>query len=115
MVYSGAKLLYGLQALGTMLIYPNSMSFPIMDGGGIPPAPQGFLTIKVLRGDKLGSPGIAKIDPFVEVSSAYAHLAHLLTVFCCSSSAVSSSLVCLRHVQDANEMSYLSDAKIAPM
>lgn len=55
-------------ALGTMLIYPNSMSFPIMDGGGIPPAPQGFLTIKVLRGDKLGSPGIAKIDPFVELT-----------------------------------------------
>lgn len=52
-----------------MLIYPNSMTFDIMDGGGIPPPPQGMLTIKVLRGDKLGSAGIGKIDPFVEVSS----------------------------------------------
>ena len=51
-----------------MLIYPNSMTFDIMEGGGIPPPPQGMLTIKVLRGDKLGSAGIGKIDPFVEVS-----------------------------------------------
>ncbi len=57
-----------LQALGTMLIYPNSMTFDIMDGGGIPPPPQGMLTIKVLRAHGLGSAGIGKIDPFVEVS-----------------------------------------------
>lgn len=56
-----------LQALGTMLIYPNSMTFDIMEGGGIPPPPQGMLTIKVLRANGLGSAGIGKIDPFVEV------------------------------------------------
>ena len=51
-----------------MLIYPNSMTFDIMEGGGIPPPPQGMLTIKVLRAHGLGSAGIGKIDPFVEVS-----------------------------------------------
>lgn len=55
-------------ALGTMLIYPNSMTFDIMEGGGIPPPPQGMLTIKVLRAHGLGSAGIGKIDPFVELT-----------------------------------------------
>ena len=51
-----------------MLIYPNHMSFPIMEGGGIPPPPQGMLTIRVLRADKLKGGGtLDKIDPFVEV------------------------------------------------
>lgn len=59
----------GLQALGTMLIYPNSMSFDIMEGGGVPPPPQGMLLIKVLRGSGLkGKELTSKIDPFVEVS-----------------------------------------------
>lgn len=55
-------------ALGSMLIYPNSMSFPIMDNSGIPPPPQGMLIIRVLRATKLSSPGISKIDPFVELT-----------------------------------------------
>lgn len=57
-----------LQALGSMLIYPNSMSFDIMEGGGVPPPPQGMLLIKVLRGSGLkGNEVTSKIDPFVEV------------------------------------------------
>ena len=49
-----------LQALGSMLIYPNSMSFDIMEG---------MLLIKVLRGSGLkGTELTSKIDPFVEVS-----------------------------------------------
>lgn len=57
-----------LQALSSMLIYPNSMSFDIMEGGGIPPPPQGMLLIKVLRGSGLkGKELTSKIDPFVEV------------------------------------------------
>ena len=56
------------QVLGSMLIYPNHMSFDIMEGGGIPPPPQGMLTVRVLRADKLKGGGtIDKIDPFVEV------------------------------------------------
>ena len=55
-----------------MLIYPNSMTFPIMDDSGIPPPPQGMLVIKVVRATKLGSPGISKIDPFVEVRASCA-------------------------------------------
>ena len=52
-----------------MLIYPNQMSFPIMEDGGVPPPPQGMLTVKVLRADKLkGSSALDKLDPFVEVS-----------------------------------------------
>lgn len=52
-----------------MLIYPNSMSFNIMEGGGVPPPPQGMLLIKVLRGTGLkGTELTSKIDPFVEVS-----------------------------------------------
>lgn len=52
-----------------MLIYPNSMSFDIMEGGGVPPPPQGMLLIKVLRGSGLkGKELTSKIDPFVEVS-----------------------------------------------
>ena len=58
-----------LQALGSMLIYPNSMSFDIMEGGGVPPPPQGMLLIKVLCGSGLkGKELTSKIDPFVEVS-----------------------------------------------
>ncbi|DBA90530.1 TPA: hypothetical protein ACH3X1_003782 [Trebouxia sp. C0004] len=60
---------FGLKmALGTMLIYPNSMTFDIMEGGGIPPPPQGMLSIKVLRAHGLGSSGVGKIDPFVELT-----------------------------------------------
>ena len=56
------------QVLGSMLKYPNHMSFDIMEGGGIPPPPQGMLTVRVLRADKLKGGGtIDKIDPFVEV------------------------------------------------
>lgn len=52
-----------------MLIYPNSMSFDIMEGGGVPPPPQGMLLIRVLRGSGLkGKELTSKIDPFVEVS-----------------------------------------------
>lgn len=59
-----------LQALGSMLIYPNSMSFDIMEGGGVPPPPQGMLLIKVLRGSGLkGKELTSKIDPFVEVGT----------------------------------------------
>lgn len=51
-----------------MLIYPNSMSFPIMENGGVDPPPQGMLTVKVLRADKLkGGGALDKLDPFVEV------------------------------------------------
>lgn len=51
-----------------MLIYPNSMSFDIMERGGVPPPPQGMLLIKVLRGSGLkGKEVMSKIDPFVEV------------------------------------------------
>lgn len=65
-------LLVLLQALGTMLIYPNSMSFDVMEGGGVPPPPQGMLLIRVLRGSGLkGKELTSKIDPFVEVSVLY--------------------------------------------
>ena len=51
-----------------MLIYPNHMSFPIMENGGVPLPPQGMLTVKVLRADKLkGGSALDKVDPFVEV------------------------------------------------
>ena len=76
-----------VQALGSMLIYPNSMSFPIMDNSGIPPPPQGMLIIRVLRATKLGSPGISKIDPFVEVScllSTQAATYPLYSILCLS-------------------------------
>lgn len=74
-----------------MLIYPNSMSFDIMEGGGIPPPPQGMLLIKVLRATGLkGKELLSKIDPFVEVrvlsnlcvecASSVLHFAHLPSV-----------------------------------
>ena len=41
----------GAQVLGSMLVYPNRMSFDIMPNGGQPPAPKGLLHIKVLDVD----------------------------------------------------------------
>ena len=56
-----------------MLVYPAHMSFPIMDNSGLPPAPEGMLLVKVLRGEKLkGKEMVGKIDPFVQVG-----------IFCC--------------------------------
>ena len=58
-----------------MLIYPNSMSFDIMEGGGVPPPPQGMLLIKVIRGSGLkGKELTSKIDPFVEVGICTSYL-----------------------------------------
>lgn len=37
--------------LNGILIYPNSLSFPIMPNFGIPPPPKGCLNIKLLKGD----------------------------------------------------------------
>lgn len=35
------------QVLGDLMIYPNRMSFDIMEGGGKAPEPQGLLVVKV--------------------------------------------------------------------
>mmetsp|Transcript_9432 Transcript_9432/g.22710 ORF Transcript_9432/g.22710 Transcript_9432/m.22710 type:complete len:583 (-) Transcript_9432:189-1937(-) len=55
--------------VGDMLVFPNQMSFDIMENGGRAPEPEGMLTIKVLRGSNLRSPGelFTKSDPFVVV------------------------------------------------
>ena len=56
-----------------MLVYPAHMSFSIMDNSGLPPAPEGMIMVKVLRGEKLkGKEMVGKIDPFVQVG-----------IFCC--------------------------------
>ncbi|KAL3130563.1 hypothetical protein ABBQ38_008369 [Trebouxia sp. C0009 RCD-2024] len=72
MAFPGLNLAVNLglkMALGSMLIYPNSMSFDIMEGGGVPPPPQGMLLVKVLRGTGLkGTELTSKIDPFVEMT-----------------------------------------------
>lgn len=63
-----------------MLIYPNQMSFPIMENGGVTPPPQGMLTVKVLRADKLkGGGALDKLDPFVEVSQLSTFMTMLTT------------------------------------
>ncbi len=45
---------YAVQhVLNGMLIYPNSMSFPIMKDFGVPPPPKGALNVKLLRGENI--------------------------------------------------------------
>jgi Ca2+-dependent lipid-binding protein len=45
---------FGLQhVLNGMLIYPNSLSFPIMPNFGVPPPPKGALNVKLLRAENL--------------------------------------------------------------
>ena len=41
----------GAQVLGSMLVYPNRMSFDIMPNGGQPPTPMGLLHIRVVDVD----------------------------------------------------------------
>ena len=36
----------GVQVLGDMVVYPNKMTFDIMEGGGVPPDPVGMLQVK---------------------------------------------------------------------
>jgi hypothetical protein len=61
---------FGLKmALAPLLLYPNKMTFPIMENGGAPPTPKGVLIVKVLRGDKLkGAEVLGKIDAYVQLS-----------------------------------------------
>lgn len=40
-------------ALGNLVLYPCSMSFPIMKDYGLPPAPSGALNVKLLRAEGL--------------------------------------------------------------
>ena len=47
----------GGQVMGDMLLYPNSMSFDIMEGGGIQPPPKGVLQVTVVRVPKLSGGG----------------------------------------------------------
>ncbi|KAK9825678.1 hypothetical protein WJX81_002318 [Elliptochloris bilobata] len=65
--------LYAAQTvLGSMLVYPNRMSFDIMPNGGNPPAPLGLLHIRVVDVDVssggLSLPHLHKEVPVVEVS-----------------------------------------------
>ena len=42
-----------MQALGSMIRYPNQMSFDVMENGGLQPPPQGVLLVEVVRLDKI--------------------------------------------------------------
>ena len=53
-----------LQALGSMIRYPNQMSFDIMENGGMLPPPQGVLLVEIVRMDKIvGGGRIFKVCP----------------------------------------------------
>ena len=45
------------QVMGDMMLYPNSMSFDVMEGGGVQPPPQGILQVTVVRIPKLKGGG----------------------------------------------------------
>lgn len=50
--------------VGRMLVYPNSMSFPVMDAYGLPPPPLGMLRVTVVSGTNLKSSLFDTVDPF---------------------------------------------------
>ena len=53
-----------LQAMGSMIRYPNQMSFDIMENGGMLPPPQGVLLVEIVRLDKIvGGGHIFKVCP----------------------------------------------------
>ncbi|KAK9787262.1 hypothetical protein WJX73_001203 [Symbiochloris irregularis] len=58
------------KVMGDMMLYPNSMTFDIMEGGGIQPPPQGILQVTVVRIPKLTGGGdlLSKVDPYVKCS-----------------------------------------------
>ena len=43
------------QFLGEMMVYPNRMTFDIMDKGGIAPPPKGMLCVKIVRAEGIKS------------------------------------------------------------
>eukprot|EP00951_Prasinocladus_malaysianus_P001380 scaffold9426_cov30-Prasinocladus_malaysianus.AAC.1 len=53
--------------VGDMLVFPNQMSFDIMENGGRPPEPEGMITVKLVKGTGLRSANdlFSKCDPFV--------------------------------------------------
>lgn len=52
--------------VGDLLVFPNQMSFDIMENGGRLPEPEGMLSIKLCRGFNLrGGEIFSKTDPFV--------------------------------------------------
>ena len=50
---SAYKIMHAVQALGSMIRYPNQMSFDVMENGGLQPPPQGVLLVEVVRLDKI--------------------------------------------------------------
>lgn len=53
----GCQLALPVQVMGDMLLYPNSMSFDIMENGGVQPPPQGILHVTIVRIPKLSGGG----------------------------------------------------------
>lgn len=52
---------------GKLIVFPNEMTFPILENFGLPPPPAGMLQVKVIRGKNLKSTLLDVIDPFVVV------------------------------------------------
>lgn len=52
---------------GKLIVFPNEMTFPILENFGLPFPPAGMLQVKVIRGKNLKSTLLDVIDPFVVV------------------------------------------------
>lgn len=50
---------------GNMLVYPNEFMYPLMEGFGRPPPPQGMLKVCVKSGHNLNSSLLDVVDPYV--------------------------------------------------
>ncbi|KAK9809105.1 hypothetical protein WJX72_009433 [[Myrmecia] bisecta] len=63
-VLFGARL-----AISQFLVYPNKMSFPIMENGGVPHPPIGMLVVKVVSGKNLPRTDlVGKSDQYIQLA-----------------------------------------------
>ena len=52
---------------GNMLVYPNEFMYPLMEGFGRPPPPQGMLKVCVKSASNLKSSFVDTVDPYVKL------------------------------------------------
>ena len=70
-----------------MLVYPNEISVPLMPGFGLPPPPEGMLSVKVVAGHDLKGGLVSsvaslidEIDPYVKLEVREGRAARTATV-----------------------------------
>jgi hypothetical protein len=72
---------------GRALVYPNEISVPLMPGFGLPPPPEGMLSVKVVAGHDLKGGLVSsvaslidEIDPYVKLEVREGRAARTATV-----------------------------------